>query len=136
MKRSSSLLSPSDDDQHTKKQNVSSSKNAPVTNYTQLLDPLLTQFKSLRESVHNKVGSLEQAIQQQKKEVSEELHKIESSLIQHKEEITQQLKSDIQDNKENILCIVEENTYLKRENNALKEQLSQIEQNQLKNNAS
>ena len=133
MKRSSSLLSPSDDDQHTKKQNASASKNTSFTNYAQLLDPLLTQFKSLRESVNNKVGSLEQAIQQQRKEVSEELHKIESSLIQHKEEITQ-LKSDIQDNKENILRIVEENTYLKRENNALKEWLSQIEQNQLKNN--
>ena len=62
--------------------------------------------------------------------MSEELHKIETSLIQHKEEITQQLKSDIQENKENILRIVAENTCLKRENTVLKERLSQIEQNQ------
>ena len=66
--------------------------------------------------------------------MSEELHKIKTSLIQHKEEITQQLKNDIQENKDNILCIVTENTCLKRENTSLKERLSQIEQNQLKNN--
>ena len=80
------------------------------------------------------MGSLEHAIQQQRKEVAEELHKIETSLIQHKEEITQQLKNDIQENKYNISRIVTENTCLKRENTALKEGLSQIEQNQLKNN--
>ena len=80
------------------------------------------------------MGSLEHAIQQQRKEVSEELHKIETSLIQHKEEITPQLKRDIQENKVHILCIVAENTCLKRENTVLKEQLSQIKQNQLKNN--
>ena len=99
------------------------------------MDPLLSQFKSLRESVDNKVGSLEQAILQQRKEVSEELHKIESSLTQHKTEITQQLRCDIQDNKENISRIVEENKHLRRENEALKEWRTQIEQNQLKNNA-
>ena len=133
-KRTSSQLSPMDDDQQTKKQNTSANEHILLTNYVQLLDPLLMQFKSLRESVDNKVGSLEHAIQQQRKEVSEELHKIETSLIQHKEEITQQLKSDIQVNKENILRIVTENTCLKRENTILKERLSQIEQNELKNN--
>ena len=133
-KRMSSQLSPVDDDQQTKKQNISANEHISLTNYVQLLDPLLKQFKSLRESVDNKVGSLEHAIQQQREEVSEELHKIETSLIQHKEEITQQLRNDIQENKDNILCIVTENTCLKRENTSLKERLSQIEQNQLKNN--
>ena len=133
-KRTSSQLSPTDDDQQTKKQNTSANEHIPLTNYAQLLDPLLTQFKSLREYVDNKVGSLEHAIQQQRKEVSEELHKIETSLIQHKEEITQQLKSDIQENKENTLHIVTESTCLKKENRVLKERLCQIEQNQLKNN--
>ena len=120
-KRTSSQLSPTDEDHQTKKQNTSAIENIPSTNYSQLLGPLLTQFKSLRESLDNKVGSLEHAIQQQRKEVSEELHKIETSLIQHKEEITQQLKSDIQENKVNILCKVAENTCLKRENTVLKE---------------
>ena len=136
IKRTSSQLSPANDDQQTKKQNTNTNMDEHVasTNYTQLLDPLLSQFKSLRESVDNKVGSLEQAIQQQRKEVTDELHKIETSLIQHKEELTQQFKSDIQENKDNISRIVLENTSLKKENAALKERLNQIEQNQLKNN--
>ena len=98
----SSQLSPADDDQQTKKQNTNIDEHTSSINYAQLLDPLLKQFKSLRESVDNKVGSLEHAIQQQRKEVAEELHKIKTSLIQHKEEITQQLKNDIQENKDNI----------------------------------
>ena len=136
IKRTSSQLSPANDDQQTKKQNTNTNMDEHVasTNYIQLLDPLLSQFKSLRESVDNKVGSLEQAIQQQRKEVTDELHKIETSLIQHKEELTQQFKSDIQENKDNISRIVLENTSLKKENAALKERLNQIEQNQLKNN--
>ena len=136
VKRMSSQLSPADDDQQTKKQNTNANIDEHVssTNYAQLLDPLLSQFKSLRESVENKVGSLEQAIQQQRKEMAEELHKIETSLIQHKEELTQQFKNDIQENKDNISHLVIENTSLKKENATLKERLNQIEQNQLKNN--
>ena len=61
-KRTSSQLSPADDDQQTKKQKISANEHISPTNYTQLLDPLLMQFKFLRESVDNKVGSLEQAI--------------------------------------------------------------------------
>ena len=121
MKRSSSILSPSDTDPINKKQNTNAGEKKVIPDYTQLLDPLLSQFKSLREFVDNKVGSLEQAILQQRKEVSEELHKIESSLMQHKAEITHQLKHDIQDNKENISRIIEENMHLKKENGALKE---------------
>ena len=134
VKRTSSQLSPPDDDQQTKKQNTNIDQHTSSTNYAQLLDPLLPQFKSLRELVDNKVGSLEHAIQQQRKEMAEELHKIETSFIQHKEELTQQFKNDIQENKDNISRIVTENTCLKKENAALKERLSQIEQNQLKNN--
>ena len=136
VKRTSSQLSPADDDQQTKKQNTNTyiDEHVSLTNYAQLLDPLLSQFKSLRESVDNKVGSLEHAIQQQRKEMAEEIHKIETSLIQHKEELTQQFKNDIQENKDNISRIVIENTCLKKENAALKERLNQIEQNQLKNN--
>ena len=94
----------------------------------------MIQFKSLRESVDNKVGSLENAIHQQQKEVSSKLHKIDCSLNRHKEELTQQLHCEIQSNKEDIKRIVEENKLLKKENTLLKERLSQIEQNQLKNN--
>ena len=134
VKRPSSTSSPSDNDPDTKKQNTNACEKNQIADYTQILDPRLTQFKSLRESVNNKVGSLEQAISQQRKEVSEELRKIETSLTQHKAEITHELKSDILDNKQNISHIAEENKHLRRENITLKERLTQIENNQLKNN--
>ena len=100
IKRLSSQLSPTDDDQLPKKANIISDEdnNDIPTNYAQLLDPLLIQFKSLRESVDNKVGSLENAIHQQQKEVSSKLHKIDCSLNRHKEELTQQLHCEIQSN--------------------------------------
>ena len=122
-----------DNDPDIKKQNTNVCEKNLIADYTQILDPLLTQFKSLRQSVDNKVGSLEQAISQQRK-VSEELHKIETRLTQQRAEITHELKSDILDNKRNISHIVQENKHLRRENIALKERLTQIESNQLKNN--
>ena len=97
VKRSSSILSPLDNDPDIKKQNTNVCEKNLIADYTQILDPLLTQFKSLRQSVDNKVGSLEQAISQQRK-VSEELHKIETRLTQHRAEITHELKNDILDN--------------------------------------
>ena len=134
-KRMSSQLSPMEDDQQNKKYNSNIGEIASSTsNFSQLLDPLLSQFKSLRESVDNKVGSLENTIQQQKKEVTEELHKIESNLSRHKEELNKQFKEDIQQSRESIQWIVNENISLKKENTELKERLSKIEQTQLKNN--
>ena len=134
-KRTSSQLSPSEDDQQNKKYNSDTGEITSTTNnLSQLLDPLLSQFKSLRESVDNKVGSLENTIQQQKIEVKEELHKIESSLSRHKEELNKQFKEDIKQNRVSIQRIVNENILLKKENIELKDRLSRIEQSQLKNN--
>ena len=125
-KRPSSQLSLIDDDQHSKKPNTNcdGNENNLTSQFTQLLDPLLTQFKSLRETVNSKASSLENAIQQQRIEVSEELHKIDCSLNRHKEDITQQLHGEILSNRDNIQHIVEENKNLKRENTILKERLT------------
>ena len=56
MKCSSSILSPSEADPINKKPNTSSEEKNVTPDLVQLLDPLLSQFKSLRESVDNKVG--------------------------------------------------------------------------------
>ena len=55
-----------------------------------LLEPLLLKFKSLRESVDNKVGSLEVVIEKQCQEVSIELHKIENTISNHKLEVAKE----------------------------------------------
>ena len=135
IKRTSSTLSPLDDDPDAKKPNTSDWENGPnKIDYTQFLEPLLTQFKSLRESVENKMGSLEDAISRQQEEVSKDLHKIEASLTKHRAEITQELKGEILDNKCSSSHIEEENRILRKENDALKDRITQIESSQLKNN--
>ena len=66
--------------------------------------------------------------------MSNDLHKIETSLTKHRAEISQELKGEILDNKCNISCIEEENRILRKENDALKDRITQIESSQLKNN--
>ena len=63
VKRTSSILSLPDIDHNMKKVIVDeSNKKHDQLDYSLFLEPCLTQFKSLRESVDNKVGSLEQTI--------------------------------------------------------------------------
>ena len=135
LKRTSSTLSPSKSIPNTKKQNINiSDKCDDKPDYMKILKPLLNEFKSLRESIDSKVGSLENAIFKQREEVSKDLHKIKTSLNAHKEEVTKSVQCDIEDNKRNISNIMEENRLLQKENNSLKDRISQIETNQLKNN--
>ena len=135
LKRTSSTLSPSESIPNTKKQNINiNDKCDDKPDYMKILEPLLNEFKSLRESVDSKVGSLEDAILKQREEVLKDLHKIETSLNAHKEELAKSVQCDIEDNKRNICNIIEENRLLQKENNSLKDRISQIETNQLKNN--
>ena len=75
MKRTSSTLSPLDNGPDAKKPNTNECGKNLIADHTQILDPLLMQFKSLHELVDNKVGSLEQAISKQREGVLNELHK-------------------------------------------------------------
>ena len=80
-KHPGSALSPPDKAQENKKQNASLENNdnvgiQPKHEYKELFEPLLLEFKSLRESLDSKVSILEAIIEKQHKEVSSELHKI------------------------------------------------------------
>lgn len=91
----SSALSPPEKAQENKKRNVSLENNDTVGTqskheYKELLEPLLLEFKSLRESLDNKVNSLEAIIEKHCEEVSIELHKLESTITNHKQEVTQE----------------------------------------------
>ena len=99
-KRSSSTLSHPEKAQDTKKQNVqtegiSASKIPSKHEFKDLLEPLLLQFKPLRESVDNKVG-LEAVIEKQCEEVSIELHKIKNTISNHKLEVTKECTKRIE----------------------------------------
>ena len=62
------------------------------TGLQQVIEPLIKEFRLLRESVDSKYTSLETVIEKQKAEVSDELSKIEKSLVTHRKEITADLR--------------------------------------------
>ena len=138
-KRPSSALSPLDKAQENKNQNVSLENNdnigiQPKHEYKELLEPLLLEFKSLRESLDSKVSNLEAIIEKQCEEVSSELHKIESTITIHKCEVMQGCTNRIEKNSQDIKSLLDENKILKCENISLKERISKIESSQLANN--
>ena len=69
-------------------------------------------------------------VSQQKKDIS----KLEEMLSDSQKEIRKYLIDKIELNTENINSVMEENKALKRENDKLKEKMSQIEKSQLENN--
>ena len=77
------------------------------------LGPLLTEFRSLRDSVKSDYADLKQTITKQKEELQQELvHKIDNNTKQ-------------------LTFITEENKSLRKEKNELKFRLDKIEQGQL-----
>ena len=62
--------------------------NVENTGLQQVIEPLIKEFRLVRESVDSKYTSLETAIKKQKAKVSDELSKIEKSLATHRDEIT------------------------------------------------
>ena len=138
-KHPSSALSSPDKAQENKKQNAPLENNdniriQPKHEYKELLEPLLLEFKSLRESLDSKVSSLEAIIEKQCEEVSSELHKIESTITIHKREVMQECTNRIEKNSHDIKSLLDENKILRCENMSLKERISNIESSQLANN--
>ena len=130
-KHPSSALSLPDKAQENKKQNVSLENNdnigiQPKHEYKELLEPLLLEFKSLRESLDSKVSSLEAIIQEQYKEVSSELHKIESTITTYKHEVMQECTNGIEKNSHDIKSLMVENKILRCKNMSLKERINKI----------
>ena len=83
--------------------------------FQKALDPLLSEFRSLRDSVKLDYADLKHTITKQKEELQKELvHKIDSNTKQ--------------------LSLTEENKLLRKENTELRSRLDMIEQSQLRNN--
>ena len=87
------------------------------TTIKQALDPLINEFRLLRESVETvDYADLKQTISKQK------------------DDIKQDLTDKIEKNTTQLIEINKENKLLRKENNELKSRLDRIEQNQLSNN--
>ena len=95
-----------------------------------IIGPLVEEMKLLRETVHHDITDLQNAVSQQKQDITQ----LEKSLTGSQKEIRNFLIDKIKLNTRNIKLVVEENKLLKRENDLLKERISQIEKSQLENN--
>ena len=137
-KRTSSALSPAKMDQDAKKLQVensnrkekedpkkngmpsaeaapSSTKSTDSSEMKQLLEPLMQEFKSLREYIdnkhhrlENKYDRLEGVVNNQSTEVLAELNKIKELIIQQKNELEIEVMQKVSANTRNTQIIIEE----------------------------
>ena len=85
----------------------------------QALDPLITEFRLLRESVNT---------------IHQDYADLKHTISKQKEEIKQDLADKIDKNTTQLIEVSNENKILRKENEDLKTRLDHIEQNQLSNN--
>ena len=104
------------------------------TGLQQVIEPLIKEFRLLRESVDSKYTSLETSIEKQKAEVSDELSKIEKSLVTHRNKITADLDEKVTFTHSKMNRILDENKKLHTENSKLLECIQRIELQQSNSN--
>ena len=142
LKRSSSSLSPSEEEKGKKKLNTMetiSDTDLPIENtqkseLSELKEVLLSEFKVFWESMDRQYSNLREEIMMQKQCVSDEIKKKEGILSQQKTEITTELTSKLEVNSSKLNQVLEENRILKQENVSLKDRLDKLESAQLNNN--
>ena len=95
-----------------------------------IIGSLVEEMKCLRETVHHDITDLQSVVSQQNMDIS----KLEEMLSNSQRQIRNYLINKIELNTKNIDLVLKENKNLKRENDKLKERISQIEKSQLENN--
>ena len=147
IKRSSSILSPPESDQQQKKQNTltvntltSQIPSDNAVDQTNILDtsavststqdtirdvtaPIINEIQLLRESVHSDYNKLHANYVE-----------LQESITSRSGEIAEKLNQKIEVNTGKISQVIHENKLLRRENASLKERISKIESNQVRNN--
>ena len=87
-----------------------------LTNLQNLIEPIMQEFKSLKETIST-----------QKSEISQEIGHLQSLITKQKTEIVNEINSEVGKNSEKIEKVIDENSELKKENKDLREQVSKIE---------
>ena len=95
-----------------------------------IIGSLVEEMTCLRETVHYDITDLQDAVSKQKMDIS----KLEETLSDSQKEIRNYLTDKIEVNAKNIDLVLEANKILRRENDKLKERITQIEKSQLENN--
>ena len=147
IKRTSSILSPPDSDQQQKKQNTqtvnmltshklsndaadqaNTSDTSAISTMTQdtikdAIAPIISEIQLLKESVHSDYNKLHA-----------DYVELQESIASRLSEIAEKLSLKIDANTEKISQVINENQLLCRENASLKERITKIESNQVRNN--
>ena len=138
VKRISSMPSPTEAENTTKKKYVTEKTTTNAANQNQDgrtdLQLILHEFKSLKDTVDDRVTRLEAAITKHEEKFTEELHKLENTISKNRSEVAAEIKSSIAKNSLDIQDVLEENKILRKENSNLKERMSRLESAQLCNN--
>ena len=104
LKRTISLMSPVEGDRKQGKHTMAledTLEPSMINKESELKDvigPLVTEMKMLRESMGNRIMKLEDAIATQRQEVTEEIHKLEETVTSHKDTVAEQLKGQVKEN--------------------------------------
>ena len=93
------------------------------THLSQLIEPIMKEFKSLKDTMVS-----------QKSEISEEINRLKKVITTQKSEIINEINIRVDMNSKTILKVLDENHELRRELKELKECVSKIETAQLRNN--
>ena len=93
---------------------------AQSTHLSQLIEPIMKEFKSLKDTMVS-----------QKSEISEEINRLKKVITTQKRKIVNDINIKVDTNSKSILKVLDENHKLRRE---LKECVSKIETAQLSNN--
>ena len=91
-----------------------------------IIGSLLEEMKQLRETIHKDITELQNTVSKQKSDISK--------LTNSDNELKKCLIEKTEQNAQKINIVLEENKILRKENNMLKDRLTQIEQIQLENN--
>ena len=93
------------------------------THLSQLIEPIMNEFKSLKDTMIS-----------QKSNISEEINRLKKVITSQKSEIINEINIKVDTNSKSILKVLDKNQELRRELKELKEHVSKIEMAQLSNN--
>ena len=118
------MLSPTEEENSTKKQ-VTEKATADAANQNQDgrtdLQLILHEFKSLKDTVDDRVTRLEAAFTKHEEKFTEKLPKLENTISKNRSEVAAEIKSSIAKISLDIQDVLKENKILHKENSNLKD---------------
>ena len=106
----------------------------PSNQISKIMEPILEEFKSLKETIENTASQMEQNYNKLEKGLATDISRLETMITNQKKEIVSEINEMVEVNAIDIQKLVTENKYLRVECDGLRSRLSKIETSQLSNN--